>query len=50
MMKLLIKHDDGHITGRIQNTGDQTIYFPKIYAVVHGYENVLDITQNIEFN
>ena len=45
----LIKHGDGHITGRIQNTGDQTIYFPKIYAVVHGYENVLDITQNIEF-
>ena len=47
--KTLVKHDDGHITGRIQNTGDQTIYFPKIYAVVHGYETVLDITQNIEF-
>ena len=47
--KTLIKHDDGHITGRIQNTGDQTIFYPKIYAVVHGYENVLDITQNIEF-
>jgi len=45
----LIKHDDGHITGRIQNMGDDTIFFPKIYAVVHGYENVLDITQNIEF-
>ena len=28
---------------------DQTIFYPKIYAVVHGYENVLDITQNIEF-
>ena len=47
--KTLIKHNDGHITGRIQNTGDQTIFYPKIYAVVHGYENVLDITQNIEF-
>ena len=45
----LIKHDDGHITGRIQNNGDKTIYYPKIYAVVHGYELVLDITQNIEF-
>ena len=45
----LIKHDDGHITGRIQNTGDKTIFYPKIYAVVHGYELVLDITQNIEF-
>ena len=45
----LIKHDDGHITGRIQNNGDKTVYYPKIYAVVHGYELVLDITQNIEF-
>ena len=47
--KTLIKHKDGHITGRIQNTGNETIYFPKIYAVVHGYEKVLDIVQNIEF-
>ena len=47
--KTLVKHNDGHITGRIQNTGDQTIFYPKIYAVVHGYENVLDIAQNIEF-
>ncbi|MDH3192111.1 MAG: peptidase [Nitrosopumilus sp.] len=45
----LVKHRDGHITGRIQNIGNETIYFPKIYAVVHGYEIVLDITQNIEF-
>ena len=41
----LVKHNDGHITGRIQNIGDQTIFYPKIYAVVHGYENILDITQ-----
>jgi len=47
--KTLVKHKDGHITGRIQNTGNETIFYPKIYAVVHGYENVLDITQNIEF-
>ena len=47
--KTLIKHDDGHISGRIQNVGSETIHYPKIYAVVHGYENVLDITQNIEF-
>lgn len=45
----LIKHEDGHITGRIQNIGEKTIHFPKIFAVVHGYENVLDIVQNIEF-
>ena len=44
----LVKHEDGHISGRIQNTGTETILFPKIYAVVHGYEQVLDITQNIE--
>ena len=47
--KTLVKHNDGHITGRIQNIGNHTIFYPKIYAVVHGYENVLDITQNIEF-
>ena len=47
--KTLIKHDDGHISGRIQNTGSETIFYPNIYAVVHGYENVLDIAQNIEF-
>jgi len=47
--KTLIKHKDGHISGRIQNTGEKTIYYPKIYAVVHGYELVLDIAQNIEF-
>ena len=45
----LIKHKDGHITGRIQNTGEETIYYPKIFAVVHGYERVLDIVQNIKF-
>ena len=47
--KTLIKHEDGHLTGRIQNIGDKTIHFPKIFAVVHGYERVLDIVQNIEF-
>ena len=47
--KTMIKHDDGHITARIQNTGDQTIYYPKVFAVVHGYERVLDIVQNMEF-
>lgn len=45
----LIKHDDGHLTGRIQNTGDKTIHFPTVHAVVHGYDSPLDIVQNIEF-
>ena len=44
----LIKHDDGHLTGRIQNIGDHTIYNPKIFAVIHGYDKVLDIGQNME--
>ncbi len=47
--RTLIKHEDGHITGRIQNNGEQTIHYPKIFAVVHGYDAVLDIAQNIEF-
>jgi hypothetical protein len=46
--KTLIKFKDGHLTGRIQNTGNNTIYFPKVYAVIHGYEKVLDVVQNIE--
>ena len=45
----LITHDDGHLTGRIQNTGEKTIYNPKIFAVIHGYEEVLDIAQNLEY-
>ena len=45
----LVKYDDGHLTGRIQNVGDKTIYNPKIFAVIHGYERVLDVAQNMEF-
>ena len=45
----LVQHSDGHLTGRIQNTGNQTIYNPKIFAVIHGYDNILDVTQNVEF-
>lgn len=45
----LVKYDDGHLTGRIQNTGEKTIYNPKIFAVIHGYDRVLDIGQNVEF-
>ena len=44
----LITYDDGHLTGRIQNNGDVTIYNPKVFAVIHGYEKVLDIGQNME--
>ncbi|EGG41780.1 hypothetical protein Nlim_1397 [Candidatus Nitrosarchaeum limnium SFB1] len=45
----LIKHDDGHVTGRIKNIGNQTVFNPKILAIVHGHEKVLDIVNNIEY-
>jgi hypothetical protein len=45
----LIKYDDGHLTGQIQNVGDTTIYNPKVFAVIHGHDQVLDIGQNMEF-
>ena len=44
----LITYDDGHLTGRIQNNGDTTIYNPKVFAVIHGYEKVLDVGQNMD--
>lgn len=47
--KTLITYDDGHVTGRIINIGNQTVYNPKVFAIVHGYEKyTLDVTQNIE--
>lgn len=44
----LVRHGDGHLTGRIQNTGDKTVHFPTVHAVVHGHDSPLDIVQNIE--
>ena len=47
--KTLVTYDDGHVTGRIKNIGNQTVYNPKIFAIVHGYETqILDVAQNIE--
>ena len=46
----LITYDDGHLTGRIQNNGDTTIYNPKVFAVIHGYEKVLDVGQNMDID
>ncbi len=43
----LIVHEDGHLTGRIINSGDETISDFKIFAVIHGFDNeTLDIGQN----
>ena len=44
----MITYDDCHLTGRIQNNGDTTIYNPKVFAVIHGYEKVLDVGQNMD--
>ena len=44
----LVTHTDGHLTGRVQNTGDRTVYFPTIHAVVHGHNSPVDTTQNIK--
>ncbi|MFB5637223.1 MAG: peptidase [Nitrosarchaeum sp.] len=47
--KTLIKHKDGHVTGRIINNGNYTIFNPKILAIAHGHEKVLDVVHNIEY-
>ena len=47
--KTLIKHDDGHVTGRIHNNGNQTVFNPKILAIAHGNGTVLDVVHNIDY-
>ncbi len=47
--KTLIRHDDGHITGRITNDGNHTEYNVKVYAAIHGPNNkFLDAGINME--
>ena len=44
----LIVHDDGHLTGRIINSGTEIVSDFKIFAVIHGYDDeTLDMGQNI---
>ncbi len=43
----LVMHAGGHLTGRLQNTGDRTVHFPTVHAVVHGRDAPLDVAQNI---
>ena len=43
----LIVHEDGHLTGRIINTGNETISDFKIFAVIHGFDDeTLDVGWN----
>lgn len=44
----LVQHKDGHLTGRIINNGDSTVYNVKVFAIIHGYEEALDMGQNLE--
>lgn len=45
----LTKHSDGHLSGRIMNTGNMTVHDIKVYATVHGQNNsFIDVAQNLE--
>lgn len=45
----LIRHDDGHLTGRITNNGNHTEYDVKVYAAIHGPNNrFMDTGINVE--
>ncbi len=47
--KTLIRHDDGHLTGRITNNGNHTEYDVKVYAAIHGPNNrFMDTGANVE--
>jgi hypothetical protein len=45
----LVRHDDGHLTGRITNNGNHTEYDVKVYAAIHGQNNkFMDTGINVE--
>lgn len=45
----LTKHADGHLSGKIHNTGNVTIHDIKVYATVHGQNNsFIDVAKNLE--
>jgi len=47
--KTLVRHDDGHVTGRIINDGNSTEYDVKVYAAIHGANNkFIDAGINVE--
>ncbi len=46
--KTLVVHEDGHLTGRVINNGNETISNFKIFAVIHGFDDeTLDIGENV---
>ena len=47
--KTLVKHEDGHLTGKIINQGNRTEYNIKVYALIHASDHsVIDVGKNIE--
>lgn len=47
--RTLVKHEDGHLTGKIVNNGNRTEYDIKVYALIHGSDHsVIDVGKNIE--
>lgn len=46
--KTLVTHEDGHLTGRIINNGNSTVYNIKVLALIWGHDKVLDMGQNVE--
>lgn len=47
--RTLIKHPDGHLTGKIVNSGNDTEYDIKVYALIHGANHkLIDVGKNVE--
>lgn len=45
----LTKHSDGHLSGKIINKGNATVYDLKVYATIHGESNsFIDVAKNTE--
>ncbi|MGI9567256.1 MAG: peptidase [Nitrosopumilus sp.] len=44
----LVQHTDGHLSGKIINYGEVPVYNIKVFAIIHGFEEVLDMGQNID--
>ena len=45
----LRKHSDGHLSGKIVNKGNVTVYDLKVYATIHGENNsFIDVAKNPE--
>ena len=47
--KTLVKHDDGHLTGHIENKGDLPVYGIMVRAVIYDSSNkFLDVAESVE--